>query len=144
MKYLKLIIAVVITGAVLTGCFPDNNRAFDGPTVTEFKPILRSASVGSGNTNTVIQLVGPQVGSDTSIPITVDAASTAVAGTHYNAIPASITIPANSSSATLTITMIPGSVPAGSTRLLRINMGTSNSGVEPNPNFRTFNLTMTP
>ena len=72
-------------------------------------------------------------------------ASTAIAGTHYT-VPASgsVNLAANSSSVTLPITLIPGSVTATAGVRLIINLDQAAGGIQPNPNFRTYTLTITP
>ena len=146
MKYIKyLFLFTVITA--FTACFPDNDKAFDGPTVLEFKPILRTVKVtaAAGAADALVQLVGPQQGAAITVPYTIDPTSTAVAGTHYTiANQGSFSIAANSSSATLPIAIIPGSVTAAAGVKLIIKMGDGSGGIAPNPNFSTYTLTITP
>lgn len=146
MKYIKyLFLFVVITS--VSACFPDNDQAFDGPTVLEFKPIAKTvrANAVARSADALIQLVGPQLGSNLTLAFNINPASTAIRGTHYN-VPASGTIdlPANSSSTTLPITLIPGSVTAPAGVRLIINLDQAAGGIQPNPNFRTYTLTITP
>ncbi len=146
MKYIKyLFLFAVIAG--FTACFPDNDKSFDGPTVLEFKPILRTVKVTApaGSANALIQLVGIQQGSAISVPYTIDPASTAVSGQHYTiANPGSVSIAANSSSATIPISITPGSVTAAAGVKLIIKLGEASGGIKPNPNFDTYTLTIVP
>lgn len=146
MKYIKyLFIFVVITS--VSACFPDNDKAFDGPTVLEFKPIAKTvkSNAVAGSADAFIQLVGPQLGSTLALTFNIDPASTAIRGTHYT-VPASGTVDlaANSSSVSLPITLISGSVTAPAGVKLIINLDQAAGGIQPNPNFRKYTLTITP
>ena len=146
MKYIKYLFLFTVVIA-FTACFPDNDKSFNGPTVLEFKPILKTVKVtaAAGAANALVQLVGPQQGAVVTIPYTIDPTSTAVAGTHYTiANTGSISLEANSSSATLPILIIPGSVTAVAGVKLIIKLGEGSGGIAPNPNFSTYTLTITP
>ena len=146
MKYIKFLFLFTIV-ATFASCFPDNDKTFDGATVLEFKPILRTVRVtaAAGAADGLIQLVGPQQSTAITIPYTVDPTSTAVPGTHYNITnTGTISIAANSSSTTLPIAIIPGSVAAGTSVRLIINLGDASGGIKPNPNFSRYTLTITP
>ncbi len=146
MKYIKyLFLITVITG--FSACFPDNDKKFDGPTVLEFKPILRTVKVtaAAGSANALIQLVGIQQNAAITVPYTIDPASTAVSGQHYTiSNPGSVSIAANSSSAIIPITITPGSVTAAAGVKLIINLGEASGGIKPNPNFNKYTLTIVP
>ena len=146
MKYIKyLFLFVVITS--VSACFPDNDKAFDGPTVLEFKPIARTvkSTAAAGSADALVQLVGPQLGSNLTLAFNIDPASTAVRGTHYN-LPASgsVVLAANTSSITIPVTLIPGSVTAPAGVRLILNLDQAAGGIQPNPNFRKYTLTITP
>ena len=146
MKYLKYLFLFTIV-ASFASCFPDNDKLFDGPTVLEFKPILRTVKVtaAAGAANGLIQLVGPQRSEAITIPYSVDPASTAVAGTHYTLAPGgTITIAPNTSSISLPITITPGSVTATAGVRLIINLGDASGDIKPNPNFSKYTLTIVP
>lgn len=146
MKYIKyLFLFAVIVG--FTACFPDNDKKFDGPTVLEFKPILRTVKVSApaGSADALIQLVGIQQGAAIAVPYTIDPTSTAVSGQHYTiAGSGSVSIPANSSSVTIPIAITPGSVTAAAGVKLIINLGEAAGGIKPNPNFNKYTLTIVP
>ena len=147
MKYIKyLFLFAVITS--ITACFPDNDKAFDGPTVTEFKPIARTVKVSAaaGSADALIQLVGPQLGATLMVPFNIDPATTAVAGTHYNitAIGNSVALDPNKSSVIIPIRLVAGSVTAAAGVKLIINLGEAPGGITPNPNFRQYTLTIVP
>lgn len=146
MKYIKFLFLFTVV-ATFASCFPDNDKSLDGPTVLEFKPIVRTVKVtaAAGSANGLIQLVGPQQSTPITIPYTVDPTSTAVAGTHYTITNnGTITIAANSSSATLPIAIIAGSTPPTAGVRLIINLGEGTGGIKPNPNFSKYTLTITP
>ena len=147
MKYIKyLFLFAVITS--ITACFPDNDKAFDGPTVTEFKPIARTVKVSAaaGSADALIQLVGPQLGATLMVPFNIDPASTAVAGTHYNitAIGNSVALDPNKSSVIIPIRLVAGSVTAAAGVKLIINLGEAPGGITPNPKYRHYTLTIVP
>jgi hypothetical protein len=146
MKYIKyLFLFAVITS--VSACFPDNDKAFDGATVLEFKPVARTvkSTAAAGSADALIQLVGPQLGSTLALSFNVDPASTAKSGIHYT-LPASgtVSLAANSSSVMLPITVIAGSVTAPAGVKLIINLDQAAGGIQPNPNFRQYTLTITP
>jgi hypothetical protein len=146
MKYLKYLFLFTIV-ATFASCFPDNDKLFDGPTVLEFKPILRTVKVtaAAGAANGLIQLVGPQKSEAITIPYSIDPTSTAVPGTHYTVAPGgTVTITPNTSSISLPIAIIPGSVTAAAGVRLIINLGEASGGIKPNPNFSRYTLTITP
>jgi hypothetical protein len=146
MKYIKYLFLFVVIASV-SACFPDNNKEFDGPTVLEFKPIAKTvrANAVAGSADALIQLVGPQLGSNLTLAFNIDAASTAVRGTHYN-LPASGTVDlaANTSSVKIPVTLIPGSVTAATGVRLILNLDQAAGGIQPNPNFRKYTLTILP
>lgn len=146
MKYLKFFLLFTVV-ATFASCFPDNDKSLDGPTVLEFKPIVRTVQVSAvaGSADALIQLVGPQQSTAISIPYTIDPTSTAVAGTHYRiSTPGTVSIAANSSSTIIPIAIIPGSVSASAGVRLIINLGDGTGGIKPNPNFSKYTLTITP
>jgi hypothetical protein len=143
-KYFILLLAVTS----LSACFPDNEKVFDGPTVTEFKPTAKTVrlTAPAGSADALIQLVGPQQSAEITIPFTVDASSTAVAGVHYNitATGSVVKLAANTSSTIIPITLIPGSVTAAAGVRLVIDIAGGSAGILPNPNFRRHTLTIVP
>ena len=116
MKYLtlKLLSGVLIAGFLLTGCFDEVTKVYDGPAVVEFAQYEQPFAPRTGNANytsTVtfaadtdngsvevplkLQLIAPQFDTDTAIGFQVVderldedgdvvATTTAVEGTHYN------------------------------------------------------------
>lgn len=116
MKYLtlKILSGVLIAGFLLTGCFDEVNKVYDGPPVVEFAQYAQPFASQTGNanytstvafqagTNTAtvdvplkLQLIAPHFDADTVIGFEVIderldedgdvvATTTAVEGTHYN------------------------------------------------------------
>ena len=147
MKYIKYFFLFLAVTS-LSACFPDNEKLFDGPTVTEFKPIAKTVKLtaAAGSADALIQLVGPQQSAEVTIPFVVDASSTAVAGVHYNiaATGSVVKLAANSSSTKIPITLIPGSVTAAAGVKLVIDIAGGSAGILPNPNFKRYTLTIVP
>ncbi len=147
MKYIKYLFLLLVVSSI-SACFPEDDQAFNGPTVTEFKPTLRSVrlTAAPGSANALIQLVGPQQGAAITIPFTIDASSTAIRGVHYTITSTdnTVSIAANSSSTTIPISLIPGSVTAAAGVRLIIDIAGGSAGIVPNPNFKRYTLTILP
>jgi hypothetical protein len=147
MKYIKYFFFFLAVTS-LSACFPDNEKLFDGPTVTEFKPIAKTVKLtaAAGSADALIQLVGPHQSAEVTIPFVVDASSTAVAGVHYNiaATGSVVKLAANSSTTTIPISLIPGSVTATAGVRLVIDIAGGSAGILPNPNFKRYTLTIVP
>jgi hypothetical protein len=171
-SYITIIFAasVVLSGCLPE---KDSTRlTYKGPTEVEFKNITAgkltavltkygvSTAAADAQTDTahailihirtqdslLVQLVGPQRSTPTVINYTVRSTSTAVEGTHYNFVPTgarTVTIPANSSSAYILINPIQGSIPAGTSVRLIVDL-TGGSGIPPSFNFKSFYDTMRP
>jgi hypothetical protein len=147
MKYIKYFFLFLAVTS-LWACFPDNEKLFNGPTVTEFKPTLKTVKLtaAAGSADALIQLVGPQQSAEVTIPFVIDPSSTAVAGVHYT-IAASgsvVKIAPNSSSTKIPISLIPGSVTATAGVRLVIDIAGGSAGILPNPNFKRYTLTIVP
>jgi hypothetical protein len=151
----------------MVGCMPKDDLEYDGPNVVEFKNHLQSrvtASLPAGVTangaltrtirvtnrvtDTIfVQLVGPQQSSPIDLNFNVDAASTSVAGTHYNLRPVGstrVTIPANSSVGYLLTDVVAASIPVttpATTYTLIFNL-VGNEQIKASPNFSKFTLTL--
>jgi hypothetical protein len=132
----------------LTGCFETFSEPYDGPTVVEFEQVAGrySATVteGDGLTELRVNLIGPQQGTDVTINVAVDDASTAVEGTHY-AFPegAQVTIPANSSFGSFPINVLDDSLPDGESGTLILELAGSQDGsIEGADNLDDFILTI--
>lgn len=132
---------IAFLGLLLTGCDDlfdkgDAEAVYDGPDVVGFFPLQQEVSAASGSASVEIQLISSEglATSDLSIAFSVDGASTAVAGTHYNLTTSSpVTISAGTATANVQIALVDGSVPAGEEVRLILNLE-GGSGVEPSVN----------
>lgn len=85
-----------------------------------------------------VNLVGPQRGSATNVTFTVDATSTAVAGTHYNLITSgTVTIPANASYGFIYFEVIDDNIAPGEIWKLKFNL-TGGDGVTISSKYGVF------
>ncbi len=92
----------------------------------------------SGTIRLRVNLIGAQKASATEVNYTVDPASTAVAGTHFTALPGKVSIPPNSSFGFIDIMILnPG--PTTGTKDLIITL-TGGTGVSVNTNYSTVGL----
>lgn len=138
--YFTLLFAAVL----ISGC-KKYKVEFDQPTQVEFKPITVTLAKGTtavpGTTTILVQLVGPQQSADISVPYTIDATSTAVAGTHYTSTGTggTIVIPANTSSGKLVLTAIPAALTAS--RKLILNL-TDGAAIPVSQNYKKCTITM--
>jgi len=147
-RYIYIIAVLFSIANVFTGCMKDRANLYTGPTVVEFSPITGSVKKGTtaapGSASVLIQLVGPQVSTATDIDYQVSTASTGVIGTDYtiSGTVGKATIPANSSSATITITALPATFPTTGSRTVVLTL-LGNATVPASTNYKTFTLTIT-
>ncbi|WP_143053904.1 hypothetical protein [Parapedobacter koreensis] len=135
----------------LGGCMEERELRYTGPTVVEFKNHLFGRVAGylptgvypnqsgtpmttlskyisvetRGKDSVLVQLIGPQLSSDSQIEFSIAENSTAVEGTHFefeSAGSRTVTLPANSSSTYIVYDLIPGSLETGETVTLRLNL----------------------
>lgn|GEM_PF-1634133 len=93
----------------------------------------------------MVELVGPQRGTDLVLDFSVRSTSTAIEGTHYNLHPVgvrTVTIPAHSSIGYILMDIIPGSVTSGSVKVSIDLLG--NTAVQPAKNFKSFFVVIKP
>ncbi|RYF18770.1 MAG: hypothetical protein EOO42_15000 [Flavobacteriales bacterium] len=142
---MKKILIPVATVALLLifGC-KKYKVEYDQPSQIEFKPITVTLAKGTvatpGSSTILVQLVGPQQNTAIDIDYQIDAASTAVAGTHYNiaGTAGKITIPANSSSAQIVVTAIPANLTSSKKLILTLQSG----ALPVSPNYKTSTITL--
>ena len=120
---------------------------YTGPSVVEINPIVKTLSVGTvatpGFDDIKIQLVGPQRAAATELTYTIDAASTAVSGTHYTiANVGKVTLPANSSFAYIHVNLVGGSLATTDTKKLIVNL-VGSADLPASANYKTYTLTIT-
>ncbi|HYF32852.1 MAG TPA: DUF4843 domain-containing protein [Chitinophagaceae bacterium] len=139
---------VIFTGAVIefdATTWNANAAGVNYPILTRVPPFRRAVNTSvdpvlnknSGTVKIRINLVGPQRTTDTEITYQVLAANTtAVAGTHYTALPGKVIIPANSSFGDIDLQILPtaGTPPPSSVDLVLELTGGTNVTVSPNYN----------
>jgi len=147
----------------LTGCFESPSWVYEGASVVEFKNpragfatqptnnavnVVRARTIrqGIGRDSILVQLVGPQRPTPTTVGYIVAGTSTAVEGVNYNIIgtKGSIVIPANSSSAYVVLQFlsgIPTTAPATQTVSLAMTL-TGGDTTPPSENYKTFTFTI--
>lgn len=98
-----ILLAVVAVATSSCDLFKERSRVYDGPAVVEFFPL--SSVVSEDTTISIkVQLIGRQRDSDESFDFAVvDSNTTAESGTYSFSPSSSVTIPANSSKASITI-----------------------------------------
>jgi hypothetical protein len=128
MKIKLLIIALLplmFIGCDLNDLFDkgDAEKVYDGPTVVGFFPLQQEVSIGGGTASVEVQLIGAQRTAALSVSYSVAGTSTAQAGVHYNIVTSSpVNLPANASTVDVVIELIPGSLNAGQTVRLDLNL----------------------
>ena len=152
-------------------CFPKDDVTYSGPTTAEFKnytlgqlaAVLTAKGVSTAaadaqtdSTRTVrvnlrvtdtvlVQLIGPQRGTDITLDFSVRPTSTAIEGTHFQFRPTgarTVTIPANSSFGYILLDMIPNSVTSGS-KVVQMDL-LGNESVMASKNYHAFFVTIKP
>ncbi|MFD0941226.1 hypothetical protein [Pedobacter boryungensis] len=125
----------------------DRDNIYKGPDVVEFLGTTGTVKKGTtavpGVANVTVQLVGHQSNSPIELNYSIAATSTAVSGTDYNitGTMGKVTIPANSSSANIVVTVIPAGIPTG-TKTLVLNLQ-GNSTIPASANYKTYTLSIT-
>lgn len=136
-------ITLLFTAILFAGC-KKYKVEYEGASLIEFKPITVTLAKGTvaapGTTTVLVQLVGPQQSAPISIPYTIDATSTAVAGTHFTASTnGTVTIPANSSTGSIVITAIPANVTSAKKLILVLSDG---AAVAASANYKKSTITI--
>ncbi len=162
-KKLYYLLGICSLVTALSGCFENPSYIYEGATVVEFKNpragfatqpsnnvsnAIRTRTVrqGIGRDSILVQLVGPQRSTPTTVSYTVNPSSTAVEGTNYSIIgtKGSVTIPANSSNAYVVVQFllgIPSTAPTNQTVNLSMTL-TGSDGMLPSENYKTFTFTI--
>ncbi|NID11144.1 hypothetical protein [Fibrivirga algicola] len=162
-KQSSLLLLFIGLALSLTGCFESPSWIYEGAPVVEFKNpragfatqptnnvanTIRARTVrqGVGRDSILVQLVGPQRSTPTTVGYTIAATSTAVEGVNYSIVgtKGSVVIPANSSSTyivTQFLAGIPAAAPATQTVSLAMTL-TGSDGTLPSENYKTFTFTI--
>lgn len=168
MKKIKIFLFVLLASAGLFSCVKNEEVTFNGavvefdattwnanavgvnyPILTRVPPFGRAVNTSVDATLTKargtikirINLVGPQRSTPTEVTYQVvqGTVTTAVAGTHYTALPGKVTIPANSSFGDIDLVLLnnPATTPASVDLVLEITGG---QNVTVNPNYSRVGL----
>lgn len=154
----KVLGLLSLIGVLLTqaGCFQKQDFTFDERTLVEFQeaitrtpatgrtyPLIAVAN-GVGAVTTRVNLVGPQRANAESIRYTVVAdQTTAVAGVHYNlGGGGTVSIPANSSTGDLALTILQAAGTAGQTVNLVLQLEGNGSDITPSENYKRIGYTI--
>lgn len=143
-KYYKISLPILtaIIAIFFAGCAKDlTNTVYNGPDLVEFaNPIAKTITTTTTAKldSAVIQLVGAQRSTSTSIAYSVNPSSTAVAGTDYTIVNASpVAITPNTSNVVVRFSF--NKVAATKTLILDLTGG---DAVTPSVNYRTFTFTL--
>jgi hypothetical protein len=141
------ILTLFCVSLLLTGClndlFDQDSQTFDMEPQLEFRPQTDTFDEDEGTIEVLVQLIGPQRGSDISVAYSVNTGETdAVAGTHYSLVSSSpVTLAANSSAATVTIDLNGTTLDDGDVRTLVLTLDEGNE-VTPAENLKNYTLTI--
>ncbi|HLR31194.1 MAG TPA: hypothetical protein VK074_01810 [Fodinibius sp.] len=148
-KLLAVAMLPIFLGGCLNGLFDDGKITYDGPTQLEFVPLSQTVTIGAGETGSTsvnVQLIGEQRGQDLPVSFVVaDTADqhTAVEGVHYTLSTTSVTIAANSSSASFEINLIGDNLEAGDSVQLVLDLqGNSDQNIEAAEELKRYVLTI--
>lgn len=147
----------------LASCYKNPSLIYEGATLVEFKnpragfatqPTsnvsngirARTIRQGIGRDSVLVQLVGPQRSTPTTVGYLIAGTTTAVDGTNYSVVgtKGSVTIPANSSSAYVVFQFLNG-IPAAAPATQTVNLAmtlTGSDNTPPSENYKTFTYTI--
>lgn len=141
------ILTLLLVSLFLNGClndlFEQKDQTFQGEPKLEFRPQTDTFDEDEGTIDVLVQLIGPQRGSDLSVAFSVNSAETdAVEGTHYELVTSSpVTLAANSSATAVTINLNGTTLDDGEVRTLVLTLDENNE-VEPAENLKNYTLTI--
>ncbi|MCH7414814.1 DUF4843 domain-containing protein [Belliella sp. R4-6] len=129
----------------------DQTRIFKGDPLVEFNSPVSNANftrltnAGAGVISEQVNLIAPQFSSDQTITFRVDSElTTAEAGVHYNlGSNGSFVIPANSSFGSAQVEILGTAIPAGTTRLLVLEL-VGNDVIKPSENHKRVRISIRP
>ncbi len=143
-KYNKLscLIIATVTVLIFTGCVKDLTKTvYNGADLVEFaNPISKSVTTTAAvkPDSILVQLVGKQRSIGTSVTYSINASSTAVAGTDYTVVtPSPVMIDANKSSVWIKFNLNKVTAP----KTLIVNL-TGGYLVVPSENYKTFTYSL--
>ena len=133
LRYLSILLLFPL---IFVGCDSlfdegDVEATYDGPNQVGFFPLETNTTDGAGTATIDVQLItSSSNGAGSDITVNFTASGTAVSGTHFTIASNSVTIPAGSFSATVTVNLIADSVPAGGEVQLTLTMDSATGGAE--------------
>ncbi len=143
-KYNKFSLLIIVTVTVLffTGCVKDlTGTVYNGADLVEFaNPVSKTITTTAAPKpdSILVQLVGKQRTTATSVTYTTNASSTAIAGTDYTIVtPSPVVIAANTSSTWIKFTLNKVST----VKTIMIDL-TGGDAVQPSVNYKTFTFTL--
>ena len=145
-KYNKFSLLIIVTATVtvlfFTGCVKDlTGTVYNGADLVEFaNPASKiiTTTVAPKSDSILVQLVGKQRTTATSVTYSINASSTAVAGIDYTIVtPSPVVIAANGSSAWIKFTL--NKVSAVKTIVIDLTGG---DAVQPSVNYKTFTYSL--
>ena len=147
---LSKILLAGLVAMLFVGCdslFNDGEIRYDGPTQVEFKPTSQSLTLGSNQGGTLsvnVQLIGEQRSQDLPLSfVVVDEETTAEEGVDYSLPSTSVTIPADSSSAAVDITVSGQDLNTGEQVSLVLELqGNSDQNVQAAEELKRYTLTL--
>ena len=147
---LSKILLAGLVAILFVGCdslFNDGEIRYDGPTQVEFKPTSQSLTLGSNQGGTLsvnVQLIGEQRSQDLPLSfVVVDEETTAEEGVDYILPSTSVTIPADSSSAAVDITVSGQDLNTGEQVSLVLELqGNSDQNVQAAEELKRYTLTL--
>lgn len=129
----------------------DQTRIFEGDPLVEFNSPVSNANynrltnAGAGAITERVNLIAPHFTSDQTLTFRVDSElTTAEAGVHYNLLSnGTFVIPANSSFGDAGIEVLGTAIPAGSTRVVVLEL-VGNAVIKPSENHKRVRITIRP
>lgn len=140
---LRLITLTLVSSVLLTGCFDESGQeiTFSGEGSLAFVELNAASGTdvftflraNDGSEPSAGFFVTTSTGSAVNVTIAIDESSTAIEGLHYNIASTSVTIPADTYSAELPITVLPDNIEAGEQWTIVVNI--TDADVAINENF---------
>lgn len=142
--YFTAALLLLLIGST-TGCFDEiTSPEYDGDPKSQFQPTSGTFVDGTGEVALNLQLIAPHQAEDIQIPVSVvdtGGLTTATASEHYELLTETATIPANSSSAEVRVSVLNADLAPGAEEQLTLALEESTGGnVTPAVNFRFFTL----
>ncbi|MFO8098685.1 MAG: DUF4843 domain-containing protein [Salinibacter sp.] len=149
---ISVVLGVLLLATTVGACdmFETRDRTFSDDPKVEFAPLsegvdeadLDDRMAEDTTITTDVQLIGPQRDSDLTVDFVVDDSSTAEEGVHYSLPSTSTTIPANSSTAEVSVTVLNNDQNDGDTNYELFLTLQDGDEIEAAENLKTYTLTI--